>query len=99
MYNIDIKRKQPKGQEEKAMAKIKTTRKADGTRRRWCKPSRPTRGGRSWVTNTITSPAQIYNAHPSQTMAASPPGRWKALHTGAPSIIILLRGSARMMPR
>lgn len=26
-------------------------------------------------------------------------GRWKALHTGAPSIIILLRGSARMMPR
>ena len=45
------------------------------TRRR-CKPGHPARGGRSWVTNTITSPAQIYNAHPSQTMAASPPGRW-----------------------
>ena len=25
------------------------TRKADGIRRRWCKPSRPTVGGRSWV--------------------------------------------------
>jgi len=23
---------------------------ADGTRRRWCKSSRPRRGGRSWVT-------------------------------------------------
>lgn len=45
------------------------------TRRR-CKPGHPARGGRSWVTNTITSPAQIYNAHPSPTMAASPLGRW-----------------------
>ena len=45
------------------------------TRRR-CKPGHPARGGRSWVTNTITSPAQIYNAHPSPTMATSPPGCW-----------------------
>ena len=44
--------------------------------RRRCKPGHPARGGRSWVTNTITSPARIYNAHPSPTMAASPPGRW-----------------------
>lgn len=45
------------------------------TRRR-CKPGHPLQGGRSWVTSTITSPAQIYNAHPSPTMAASPPGCW-----------------------
>lgn len=45
------------------------------TRRR-CKPGHPARGGRSWVTNTITSPAKTYNAHPSPTMAASPPGCW-----------------------
>ena len=45
------------------------------TRRR-CKPGHPARGGRSWVTNTITSPARIHNAHPSPTMAASPPGCW-----------------------
>ena len=45
------------------------------TRRR-CKPGHPARGGRSWVTNTITSPARTHNAHPSPTMAASPPGCW-----------------------
>ena len=45
------------------------------TRRR-CKPGHPAMGGRSWVTNTITSPARTHNAHPSPTMAASPPGCW-----------------------
>ena len=46
------------------------------TTRRRCKPGHPARGGRSWVTNTITSPARTHNAHPSPTMAASPPGCW-----------------------
>jgi hypothetical protein len=31
---------------------VNVWRKADGTRRRWCKPSRPTWGGRSWVHKT-----------------------------------------------